>query len=262
MIFSQLPPGRSRIGRSALSVKVVLQGEERYVFNARTYRLSPGQMMIADVGDEMEVGVASGCEPVGLCLYLPDESPADLSFMGADPVVLPLVDHPLATWFAALGERLANDPAQGAAKAPAALAQARAAVNAFVGDTARRLDVISGDKASTRLELLRRVELARDHLHAVSDRPVSLSELAVVAGLSRFHLARTFRAVHGAPPAAYHRDLRLDLASRLLRERGRQAHQVALQVGFADQASFTRAFARRYGVTPGRLRAVDSSFRA
>lgn len=253
LVLSQLPAGRSRIARRALSVKVVLQGEERYVFGGRTHRLSPGQVMIADVGDEMEVGAAHGSEPTGVCLYLPGSVPGSADVLESGPFVLPLVDHPFGDWLRGLGRELADDPKRGARFAGQALTAARAGLSGFVDEAARRASGISSDRPSTRMELLRRVELARAHLHAVQDRIVPLAELSSVAGLSSFHLARTFREVHGAPPASYHRDLRLDLAARLLRQEGAPAGEIALRVGFSDQAGFTRAFARRHGVTPGRI---------
>ena len=53
-------------------------------------------------------------------------------------------------------------------------------------------------KPSTRRDILQRLERARAHLHAHLDRNVALGELASVARLSRFHLARYFKRAFGA----------------------------------------------------------------
>lgn len=90
-----------------------------------------------------------------------------------------------------------------------------------------------------------------DYLHAHLERRLTLDELAAVAGLSPFHFLRSFRARHGATPQQMLMALRLAEAKRQL-ARGEPAAQVAAAVGLTDQAHLTRAFARRYGTTPGR----------
>lgn len=79
---------------------------------------------------------------------------------------------------------------------------------------------------------------------------ISLDELASVAGLSKFHLIRVFRDLHGMPPHAYQNAVRIALAREALAT-GRRAADVALETGFADQSHFTRRFKRLVGVAPG-----------
>lgn len=80
---------------------------------------------------------------------------------------------------------------------------------------------------------------------------VTLDALAAVAGLSPFHFLREFRRVHDATPQQMLMALRLfDAKQRLARAEA--PAQVAAAVGLTDQSHLTRAFVRRYGVTPGR----------
>jgi AraC-like DNA-binding protein len=85
------------------------------------------------------------------------------------------------------------------------------------------------------------------HLHET----ITLEQLAAVAGLSPFHFQRRFKAAQGATPQQTLMALRLLRAKRLLAG-GLAPAQAAAACGLADQAHLTRAFARRYGVTPGR----------
>jgi AraC-like DNA-binding protein len=80
---------------------------------------------------------------------------------------------------------------------------------------------------------------------------VRSAELEVASGLSRYELARQFRAGYGTSPHRYSLMRRLDAARRLL-SGGTPLVEVALAAGFADQAHFTRAFRSAYGLTPGR----------
>ncbi|WP_028007227.1 AraC family transcriptional regulator [Solimonas flava] len=89
-----------------------------------------------------------------------------------------------------------------------------------------------------------------DYLHAHLDRRLTLDELAAVAGLSPFHFLRAFRARHGVTPQQMLMALRLAAAKRRLAA-GQAPAAVAAACGLADQAHLTRAFLRRYGITPG-----------
>jgi AraC-like DNA-binding protein len=92
-------------------------------------------------------------------------------------------------------------------------------------------------------------------LEADPAAPVSLSELARLAGVSRFQLVRGFAREVGTTPYAYLVQRRVRLAARLL-ARGRSIAEAAIDAGFADQSHLTRAFVRQLGVTPGRYAAA------
>jgi len=98
----------------------------------------------------------------------------------------------------------------------------------------------------------RAVSRAEAYLRAHWDRSVSLSELSRAAGLSPFHLHRSFSRSVGLPPHAFQLQLRVDRAKTLL-ARGLDIASVAQRTGFADQSHFTRVFRRSVGITPGRF---------
>ncbi|MFY1635045.1 AraC family transcriptional regulator [Solwaraspora sp. WMMB335] len=75
-------------------------------------------------------------------------------------------------------------------------------------------------------------------------------ELEAVAGLDRWSIARQFRAAFGTSPSRFRTGRQLDLARTLIRA-GHRLADAAVAAGFADQAHFTRAFKRTYGLTPG-----------
>jgi AraC-like DNA-binding protein/quercetin dioxygenase-like cupin family protein len=80
--------------------------------------------------------------------------------------------------------------------------------------------------------------------------PITLSEVACEAGLSRFQVVRAFARFTGLTPHAYIVQRRLD-AARAMIETGEALVHVAAACGFADQSHFNRMFVQRYGVTPG-----------
>lgn len=92
-----------------------------------------------------------------------------------------------------------------------------------------------------------------EYLRAHLAQRVTLEELASVAELSPFHFLRAFRDHHHATPQQMLMAMRLFDAKRRLAQGEAPAH-VAAAVGLSDQAHLTRAFVRRYGVTPARYR--------
>lgn len=86
-------------------------------------------------------------------------------------------------------------------------------------------------------------------LHRAPEQAWSLERMAAIAGMSRSAFAAAFKRATGATPAAYLLDWRLSVAGSLMRA-GRSVKQVALDLGFADAATLSRAFRRRTGASP------------
>ncbi len=79
---------------------------------------------------------------------------------------------------------------------------------------------------------------------------VSLQDLARFAGLSPYHLHRSFCRKIGMPPHGYQTQVRIHHARLMLRQ-GRSISDVASSSGFVDQSHFARHFKKLTGVTPG-----------
>lgn len=94
---------------------------------------------------------------------------------------------------------------------------------------------------------------ARELLESSLLEDIGIADLAAEAGISRFHLARSFRKRYGLSPSEYRRQQRLRVARRLIIA-GAGLAEAAVAAGFVDQAHFTRQFKASYGVTPGRWR--------
>jgi AraC-like DNA-binding protein len=206
-----------------LGLIVVHPGESHSVRD-REERRAPTRylMLYADV----ELVQAAGAEAIGRRIAAP--------FFGA-----PAFDADLVRTFLALYD---GDEDDGLAR-ESRLLMLFATLTARHADEQRRPPALSDARAGVRR--------ARDYLHEHLASAVTLSALADVAGLSRYHLVRAFARAFGAPPHAYQLQLRIDAARRLLAS-GMSAAHVALVTGFFDQSHFGRHFRRIAGVSPGR----------
>jgi AraC-like DNA-binding protein len=97
----------------------------------------------------------------------------------------------------------------------------------------------------------RSASLARDWIETHLGEGFGLADVAEAAGLSPFRLAHVFKARFGLSPIAW-RNQRRVLAARDLLRAGQPIAEVAQELGFADQAHFTRLFQRVIGTSPGR----------
>ena len=101
----------------------------------------------------------------------------------------------------------------------------------------------------------RRVQRVRDYIEAHLSDPLTLTDIAEVAGLSPYHLSRSFKLATGMGLHRYLVLRRLNRAKDLLTNSNLRLADIARAVGFGTQAAFTARFRREVGVTPGRLRA-------
>jgi AraC-like DNA-binding protein len=98
----------------------------------------------------------------------------------------------------------------------------------------------------------------REFLRSQRDTRISIAALESLSGLSRFQLARQFRAAYGVSPYRFHVLRRLGRARELL-SRGQSLADVALICGFADQAHLSRQFRDAFGLSPGQWRAMATN---
>ncbi|MGY3571065.1 AraC family ligand binding domain-containing protein [Vibrio paucivorans] len=89
----------------------------------------------------------------------------------------------------------------------------------------------------------------KDYLLANLDQAVRLDQLSDLCQLSPTQFQRHFKAKTGFTPYAWLSRLRLEQGMKLLKS-GCKGTQVAHQVGFYDQAHFSKAFKMTYGVSP------------
>jgi transcriptional regulator GlxA family with amidase domain len=80
--------------------------------------------------------------------------------------------------------------------------------------------------------------------------PLTLDDIAEVAGVSPRQLNRLFRDKLGRTTMRYYRDIRLDTAQNLLGNSPLSLTEIALATGFASSSHFARVYADAFGVPP------------
>jgi AraC-like DNA-binding protein len=91
-------------------------------------------------------------------------------------------------------------------------------------------------------------------MHARIAHPWTTEDLAAEALLSRSAFAERFTQLLDVPPMTYLTRWRMLVAAQQLRETPRPISQIAVDVGYESEATFTRAFKRETGSAPGEYR--------
>lgn len=95
-----------------------------------------------------------------------------------------------------------------------------------------------------------------DFIAAHLGRSISLSDLASVAEMSRFHFARTFVRTYGRSPHQYVLLKRITYAATLLATTRMPIVDIASITGFSAPSRFSTAFRRMIGRSPRQFRAA------
>lgn len=97
-----------------------------------------------------------------------------------------------------------------------------------------------------------KIARAIHHLRDRFDVPVSVGELAEVAGMSPSSFHQHFKALTSMSPLQYQKHLRLLEARRRMLADGEKAGTAAFSVGYESVSQFSREYARMFGAPPRR----------
>jgi AraC family transcriptional activator of pyochelin receptor len=102
----------------------------------------------------------------------------------------------------------------------------------------------------------RRLIEARRLIDERWNEKLTIDRIARACGLNRVKLNRGFREMFDCTVAVALAERRLEEASRMLRTTDKPISSIGYDNGYLNNASFARAFARRFGVSPSDYRAA------
>jgi AraC-like DNA-binding protein len=231
------------------SIGVITGGRSTYVNGAHAEVVERGAVVVVNPGD------VHGCNPVG-------DAPWSYVMFYIDPA-----------WLGRVQARLRGDADRAfrpydlaALRAPhvvdagvrllALLTDARrgaAAREAAVVDFVALLDGELAPGRHPEAAATPKVERVARYIDTHFAHALPLQDLCAAAHLSGSYLIRAFKKRYGVAPHEYQTNRRIQYAKARLRA-GAPIAQVALDVGFSDQAHFQRVFKRMTAATPGQYR--------
>ncbi len=116
------------------------------------------------------------------------------------------------------------------------------------------IEKVIAAKKSTRLEVYRRLCIAKDYIESCYNEKITLASMAKAASMCQHHLLREFRKFYKITPYQYLMEARLLNAKKLLMQRSKSVSEISTQAGFEYLSSFSEAFNRRFGLSPTAFR--------
>jgi AraC-like DNA-binding protein len=100
----------------------------------------------------------------------------------------------------------------------------------------------------------KRIARVLDRIHDQPGKRWNLEDLAAIAAMSRSAFSELFKRLLGEPPMLYLAHWRMQQAGILLTEQGLPTVEVANRCGYETESSFSKAFKKATGISPGSLR--------
>jgi AraC-like DNA-binding protein len=241
----------------ALSIKYVERGEERYVVNGRSRTVKAGAHLVVCSGGAGSVSIGRSVAH-GLCIDVDAELINEVvhHYAASDPRVgeYALSQDFFADSRAPQGEHTSHALHQvsrgGLPHDRSVFYRLAEAVLLDRLEWQGLAQRVRAHDERTRRETLRKLLLAKEEFRMDPLKYPTARSLAAFVGCSEFHFNRAFTNTFGTSPYAYMLRTRLNEAHRLLATTDLPVSNIAMQCGFNDGATFSRAFRRCHGVAP------------
>ena len=120
------------------------------------------------------------------------------------------------------------------------------------------LNSLNALKTSTKQEILKRVISGKEFIDTNYLINPDVKTIARESNMSEFHFYRCFKQVFSISPYQYMLSKRLDHAGVLLDQHELLVSEIASECGFPDVFTFSKAFKRKFGVSPTKTKQVKN----
>lgn len=270
LIFSSLRTFYHPIQSRGFSIKYVTEGTERYTLDGHKYPIEAGQYLLSNSCVAGYVEIESSKQVKGICINLKPELLTEVVATQQRPDAA-FSDLELGQFFgsAFFLENQYNAQQTQLGQLLRALAKAIEQPDfdketldmAFfyhlseklIADQApvfKQLRAVPSVKTATKKALYRQVLRGQAMIDACFELPLSIEAVAQEACMSEYHFFRVFKAAFGQTPHQYLTKKRLENGLLLLQQDRNSVYDVAIQSGFFDIYSFSKAFKKHFGFAP------------
>jgi AraC family transcriptional regulator len=282
----KLNPASSEIGRSnailrgrsrdyhvrdfagVLSIKSVTGGCARWTAGRRTFDLTPGTWLNLNDDQVYSIDIESATPVSTFCLFFARGAVADVQRnlekparqlldspeYRSSPIELPVLVRPRGSKMSALLNTMSNAPQSKKIDWEECFWRAAVLLLEDATNSGRSADSLSAQRMSTRVEIHRRLQIARDYMLSNLASGLETEQVAREACMSTFHFHRSFIECFGTTPQGFVREERLKLAHHLCIQADLSIAEICAQCGYRSLGSFTTAFQHRFGMGPRGLR--------
>jgi AraC family transcriptional regulator len=121
-------------------------------------------------------------------------------------------------------------------------------------NTLTQIKMLDEKKYSTKEEIFRRLNLAKDYMHSNYSEKIELNDLGKISNLAPHYLLRKFKKHFGITPHRYLTLRRLERARDLFLYTDKPITEICSDVGFESLSSFGALFKKHYKLPPGKYK--------
>ncbi|WP_343524190.1 helix-turn-helix domain-containing protein [Pedobacter sp.] len=250
-----------------LSFKTILKGEEWYGVNKRRLAIRPGQFLVLNDEQHYSCKIDTHDKVRGLSVFFQKDFAARV-FDDTLKSETELLDNPFYSnnkqpeFFQTLNDTSPelqlqlgklisqlehNGYDDGTEEQLVFLL--RYLISTLKSDT-KKIAGVQAIKPSSKIEIYRRLCIAKDFLHSTFTEKPDLKLLGSMACLSVPQLIRQFKSVFKVTPHQYLIRIKLKQAADLLKNTDQPIHEITWGSGFENESAFCRAFKSAYGMQP------------
>jgi AraC-like DNA-binding protein len=270
VMYSALTRFESKIPTGKFAVKYVMNGWEQYTVRDKQFILNSGDYLLCNAASEGKVLVDNLHQVQGICIDIeqtlmsevvaslrsPDSSIPDLN-LGSFFCTEEFLEQTFNAYQSKLGSLLKKIE-HIIQKSPFESHQfelefyyylAEAIVDDYI-PTVKEFRTLRCIKLSTKRDLFRKLSEGKNFMDNHYCIDIDISEVARQSNISQYHFFRLFRMMYGMSPYQYIRNKRLVKANQLLKTKDMPLAQLAMDIGYSDIYSFSKAYKQFYGAAP------------
>ena len=266
--ISEIKKIETEIAFTGLGIKYVASGEETYYANGKKFMVREGEYIIGNDFTKSIVQINQEKAVEGLCIDISTQIVSDVAeyydlqasnlkeFLLSDQFFVNrynVKNTSIGYSLSEINKKIKNGSFSNSLQEQElfySLAESIITDQRFIFDHLNNLDF---KKNITNEEVFRSILQAKNFIDERITENLSLDEISLNIGISKYHFIRVFKQAFGVSPYQYQKRIRLDRA-KLDLSKGISILETAIKYGFSDVPTFSKAFKQQFGQTPGATR--------
>lgn len=265
--YSQIKNIEAEIQFTGLGVKYVASGSEIYHANGKKFTVKEGEYIIGNDFTSSVVKIDQEEAVHGLCIDISSQIISEVSefhdLSGTDLKEFLLSDQffvnrynvkntTLGYTLQEINRKIQNSTIRNDLQRNElfySVAESIVTDQRFIFEHLNKMDF---KKVSTNEEIFRALLTAKNFIDENLLEELSLDQICLQAGLSKYHFIRLFKNTFGISPYQYLKRKLLELAKKDLIS-GKTPSEVYAIYGFSDVAAFSKGFKQQFGIAPSKM---------
>jgi AraC-like DNA-binding protein len=266
--FSEIKKIESDVAFKGLGIKYVASGEETYYANGKKFMVREGEYIIGNDFTKSIVQINQEKVVEGICIDISTQIVSDVAefydlqasnlkeFLLSDQFFVNrynVKNTSIGYSLSEINKKIKNGSFANSLQEQElfySLAESIITDQRFIFDHLNNLDF---KKNITNEEVFRSILQAKNFIDEHITENLSLDEISLNIGISKYHFIRVFKQAFGVSPYQYQKRIRLDRA-KLDITKGISILETAIKYGFSDAPTFSKAFKQQFNLTPGAIR--------